>query len=67
MPKLQQRPFSIKMFVPDSDPDGLRIVEKSNWTGVGVVFNRTNYKEVVGRRTLKQLQAQAAEEEDSHE
>jgi hypothetical protein len=49
MPKLQQRPFSIKMFVPDGDPDGLRIVEKSNWTGVGVVFNRTNYKEVVGR------------------
>jgi hypothetical protein len=49
MPKLHQRPFSIKMFVPDGDPDGLRIVEKSNWTGVGVVFNRTNYKEVVGR------------------
>src|SRR5207248_3431795 len=46
---LQQRPFSIKMFVPDGDPDGLRIVEKSNWTGVGIVFNRTNYKEVVGR------------------
>ncbi len=49
MPKLQQRPFSIKMFVPDGDPDGLRIVEKSNWTGVGLVFNRTNYKQVVGR------------------
>lgn len=49
MPRLQQRAFSIKMFVPDGDPDGLRIVEKSNWTGVGVVFNRTNYKEVVGR------------------
>jgi len=49
MPKLQQRPFSIKMFLPDGDPDGLRIVEKSNWTGVGIVFNRTNYKEVVGR------------------
>ena len=24
-------------------------VEKSNWPGVGVVFNRTNYKEVVNR------------------
>lgn len=31
-----QRPFSIKIFVPDGDPDGLRIVEKSNWTGEGV-------------------------------
>ena len=35
--------------MPTGDPDGLRIVEKSNWPGVGVVFNRTNYKEVVGR------------------
>lgn len=43
MPKLQQRPFSITIFVPDGDPDSLRFVEKSNWTGIGVVFNRTNY------------------------
>lgn len=50
MSKFQQRPFSIKLFVPDGDPDGLRVVEKSNWTGVGVVFNRTNYKEVAGRK-----------------
>jgi hypothetical protein len=45
----RQRPFSIKIFVPTGDPDGLRIVEKSNWTGVGIVFNRTNYKQVVRR------------------
>jgi hypothetical protein len=49
MPNQQQRPFSIKIFVPDGDPDGLRLVEKSNWTGIGVVFNRTNYKQVVCR------------------
>lgn len=49
MPEFQQRPFSIRIFVPDGDPDGLRLVEKSNWTGVGVVFNRTNYKQVLGR------------------
>ena len=42
MPKLQQRPFSITIFVPDGDPDSLRFVEKSNWTGIGVVFNRMN-------------------------
>jgi hypothetical protein len=47
--EFQQRPFSIRIFVPDGDPDGLRLVEKSNWTGVGVVFKRTNYKQVVGR------------------
>jgi len=49
MSKPQQRPFSIKIFVPDGDPDGLRLVEKSNWTGIGVVFNRTTYKQVVDR------------------
>lgn len=49
MPDFRQRPFFIRVFVPTGDPDGLRIVEKSNWPGVGVVFNRTNYKEVVGR------------------
>ena len=49
MPDFRQRPFSIRIFVPDGDPDGLRLVEKSNWTGVGVVFNRTNYKDVAAR------------------
>jgi hypothetical protein len=45
----KQRPFSIKIFVPDGDPDGLRLVEKSNWTGIGVVFNRSIYKDVSQR------------------
>ena len=46
---IYQRPFFIRVLVPTGDPDGLRIVEKSNWPGVGVVFNRTNYREVVSR------------------
>lgn len=49
MPEFHQRPFFIRVLVPTGDPDGLRVVEKSNWPGVGVVFNRTNYKEVVNR------------------
>lgn len=49
MPDFHQRPFFIRVLVPTGDPDGLRIVEKSNWPGVGVVFNRTNYKEAVNR------------------
>lgn len=49
MADFHQRPFFIRVLVPTGDPDGLRIVEKSNWPGVGVVFNRTNYKEVVSR------------------
>ena len=49
MTESHQRPFSIKIFVPDGDPEGLRVVEKSNWTGVGVVFRRTNYKQALSR------------------
>ena len=49
MNQQKQRPFSIKIFVPDGDPDGLRLVEKSNWTGIGVVFNRSIYKDVSQR------------------
>lgn len=49
MSSYQPSPFYIRVFVPTGDPDGLRIIEKSNWTGVGVVFNRTNFKEVIDR------------------
>ncbi len=28
------RPTSIRLFLADGTPDGIRIVEKSNWTGV---------------------------------
>ncbi len=37
------RPFSLRIFLPHGDPDGLRVVEKSNWTGVGLVFQRSGY------------------------
>jgi hypothetical protein len=36
MPEFHQRPFFIRVLVPTGDPDGLRIVEKSNWPGVGI-------------------------------
>ena len=32
--------FSVRIFVPSGEPEGLRIVEKSNWTGQGLVFPR---------------------------
>jgi hypothetical protein len=35
-----QTPFSLRIFVADDDPDGLRIVHKSNWIGNALVFPR---------------------------
>ena len=37
--------FSIRIFLPDGTPDGLRLVEKSNWTGLGVVCPRSAFAE----------------------
>ena len=33
-------PFSLRIFVADGDPDGLRIVDRSNWNGKALVFPR---------------------------
>lgn len=34
-------PFSLKIFVADGDPDGLRLVERSNWVGKALIFPRS--------------------------
>ncbi|MCP9887324.1 hypothetical protein KBY96_05160 [Cyanobium sp. ATX 6A2] len=31
------RPFALRLFVPSGLPDGMRIVEKTNWSGIGYV------------------------------
>lgn len=46
---MSERPFSIKIFLPDGQPDGLRIVDKSNWTGRGIVFPRSLFPEIKKR------------------
>ena len=28
-------PFALRLFVPSGMPEGMRIVEKSNWSGIG--------------------------------
>ena len=33
-------PFSIRIFVANGDPDGLRIIERSNWNGKVMMFPR---------------------------
>lgn len=45
--------FSVRIFIPSGEPEGLRIVEKSNWTGQGLVFPRSLFAEVRQRPELK--------------
>jgi Domain of unknown function (DUF4357) len=40
------RPSSIYLFLAHGRPDGLRLVEKSNWTGLGLVSSRSHYTRV---------------------
>ena len=42
-------PFTIRIFVPDGDPEGVRLLDRMNWTGVGVVFPRVKWQEIKKR------------------
>jgi hypothetical protein len=44
-----QKPYSIKIFLPDGTPEGVRILERSNWTGVGVYYPRSLFPEAKKR------------------
>jgi hypothetical protein len=42
---LRRQPYSIRVFLPGGDPNGLRIIEKSNWSGTGLVLPRSLFGE----------------------
>lgn len=44
--------YSIRIFLPGGDPEGLRTIEKSNWSGAGVVIPRALIGEARQRREL---------------
>ncbi|MES1924005.1 GIY-YIG nuclease family protein [Salinisphaera sp. T31B1] len=50
----QPRPTSIRIFLADGTPDGLRVVEKSNWTGRAVVVSRSEIGRALARDELRQ-------------
>jgi hypothetical protein len=39
-------PFTIRIFVPDGDPEGVRLIDRMNWTGLGIFFPRSKWLEV---------------------
>lgn len=47
-------PFSLRIFVAGGDPDGLRIVERSNWVGKALVFPRSLLPQVRQRSEMAQ-------------
>lgn len=45
-------PYSIRIFLPGGDPDGIRTIEKSNWNGGGIVIPRALMSEAKRRGEL---------------
>ncbi len=39
-------PFTIRIFVPDGDPEGIRLIDRMNWTSIGVALPRARWPEV---------------------
>ena len=50
-----ETPFTLHIFVADGDPDGLRLVERSNWIGKAVMFPRALYPQVRSRAEFQQI------------
>ncbi len=40
---MNKEPYSIRIFVPNGNPDGVRIIERFNRNGKAVVFSRDDY------------------------
>lgn len=47
-----RRGFSVNVFLPNGDPEGLKVVEKSNWTGRGLVIPRAMFGESKSREEM---------------
>ncbi|MEA1883695.1 MAG: hypothetical protein U9N62_04140 [Thermotogota bacterium] len=43
---------TIKIFLPDGSPEGIRIISKSNWTGTAVMANRSQLSSAINREEL---------------
>lgn len=47
--RFNEHAYSVRLFIPHGDPDGLRIIDQPNWSGVAVAFPRAAYKEMSRR------------------
>jgi len=44
-----QHPYSINIYLADGKPDGLRLITKTGWSGLGVVFSRNDLPDIKTR------------------
>ncbi len=44
------KPYTIRIFIADGDPDGLKVVDQMNWTGKALAFPRHKWPDVRNRK-----------------
>lgn len=42
--------YTIRIFVADGDPEGVRVIDQMNWTGIGIAFPRGLWAKVKARK-----------------
>ena len=47
-------PYTIRLFVPDGDPNSIKIIDKMNWTGIGLEISRDAWNKQKHRKELEQ-------------
>lgn len=48
------RPYTIRLFVPDGNPNSFKIIDKMNWTGVGIELSRDAWESHKNRNEFNQ-------------
>jgi len=48
------KPYTIRLFIPEGDPSTFKIIDKMNWTGIGLEISRTAWEQHKNRKELNQ-------------
>jgi hypothetical protein len=40
-------PFTIRIFAPDGNPEGVRIIDRLNWTGLGMCHDNIRLYQII--------------------
>lgn len=46
------KPYTIRLFVPDGEPNEIKIIDKMNWTGTGIEISRDSWEKYKNRKEM---------------
>lgn len=48
------KPYTIRLFMPDGDPSSIKVIDKMNWTGIGLEISRDSWSIHKNRKEFDQ-------------